>query len=68
MQGIDIITEQYCKECPEFFSKFFSGGLAKSPKIIMDEGPHYRMLVDITYLDKKFCGNKTSYKYCNHKD
>ena len=47
MQGIDIITEQYCKECPEFFSKFFSGGLAKSPKIIMDEGPHYIMLVDI---------------------
>ena len=25
--------------------------LIASPKIIHDEGPHYRLLVDITYLD-----------------
>ena len=48
MQGIDIITEQYCEELPESYSKFFSRELAKSPKIIMDEVPHYRMFVDIT--------------------
>ena len=32
-------------------------------KMIYDEGPHYRLLVDITYLDVKYYTNKTSYKY-----
>ena len=35
----------------------------KNPKIILDEGPHYRMLVDITYLDESYFNNKTKYKY-----
>ena len=52
--GIEIITEEFCKQCPICFSKYFSKKLIKYPKIILDEGPHYRLLVDITYLDKKF--------------
>ena len=31
--------------------------------MIYDEGPHYRLLVDITYLDSKYYSDKTSYKY-----
>ena len=37
--------------------------MIKNPKIILDEGPHYRMLVDITYLDECYFNNKTKYKY-----
>ena len=60
MQGIVIITEQYRKECNEYFSKSFSITINKSPEIIIEEGPRYRMLVDITYLNKKFYGIKLS--------
>ena len=52
-----------CKECPECYTKFFSKKLYKSPKIISDEGPHYRLLIDITYLDKNYYNIKTKYKY-----
>ena len=31
--------------------------------MIHDEGPHYRLLIDITYLDAKYYSKKTSYKY-----
>ena len=61
--GIEIITEEFCKQCPICFSKYFSKKLIKQPKIILDEGPHYRLLVDITYLDKNFSLGKTKYKY-----
>ena len=54
MQGLDIITNQFCIDCPECHSKFFSKNIVKSPAIIIDEGPHYRMLFDITYLEKDF--------------
>ena len=50
-------------KCPECFAKFFSKKLKNSPKIILDEGPHYRLLIDITYLDKKYYEGKTKYKY-----
>ena len=63
LDGIELITEEFSKQCPECYAKFFSKKLNKSPKIIVDEGPHYRMLIDITYLDKKLFKNKTDYKY-----
>ena len=37
--------------------------LLKKPKVIKDEGPHYRLLVDFTYLDQKYYHGKTKYKY-----
>ena len=63
LDGIELITEEYFKECAECHAKFFSKKLIQSPKIIIDEGPYYRMLVDITYLDKNFYKVKTNYKY-----
>ena len=42
MQGLDIIKEQFCKECPECFVKFFSERIIEYPKIIIDELLHYR--------------------------
>ena len=42
---------------------FFSRKIIKSPKIIYEEVPHYRLLIDITYLDTKFYSKKTDYKY-----
>ena len=63
LDGIELITEEFSKQCAECYTKFFSKKLVKSPKIIVDEGPHYRMLVDITYLDKKLFKDKTDYKY-----
>ena len=35
----------------------------KITKIIKDEGPHYRLLIDFTYLDQKYYNGKTKYKY-----
>ena len=35
----------------------------KSNKIILDEGPNFLMLVDITYLDNNFYKGKTKFKY-----
>lgn len=63
LNGIEIITEEYSKQCAECYSKFFSKKLIKSPKIILDGGPHYRLLVDKTYLDKFYYNGKTKYNY-----
>ena len=54
IDNIEIITREYTSQCPECYKNFYSRKLIKSPKIIYDEGPHYRLLVDITYLDKKY--------------
>ena len=37
--------------------------MIKYPMQIQDEGPHYRLLIDITYLDSKYYSKKTNYKY-----
>ena len=42
---------------PRMLKNFYSRKLIASPKIIYDEGPHYRLLVDIAYLDKKYYSN-----------
>ena len=63
IDNIELITKEYATQCPECYAKFFSRKIIKSPKIIYDEGPHYRLLIDITYLDKKYYSNKTNYKY-----
>ena len=62
MQGLDIIKEQFCKECPECFVKFFSERIIEYPKIIIDELLHYRSQ-QITYLRKDLVSNKSTYKY-----
>ena len=63
IDNIDIVTKEYNKLCPECYSKFYRKHLIKSPKMIYDEGPHYRLLIDITYLDAKYYSKKTSYKF-----
>ena len=57
------MKKKYSKECPEFYSKYYSKEILKQQKIILDEGPHYRLLIDYTYLDKKYYGKNTKYKY-----
>ena len=54
IDNIDIITEKYTKEIPECYSNFHSKQIIKKPKVIKDEGPHYRLLVDFTYLNQKY--------------
>ena len=63
IDNIELITKEYANQCPECYAKFFSRKIIKSPKIIYDEGPHYRLLIDITYLDTKLYSKKTNYKY-----
>ena len=63
LDNIEIITKEYTNQCPECYAKFYSRKLIKLPKIIYDEGPHYRLLIDITYLDTKYYKNVTDYKY-----
>ena len=63
IDSIDTITKEYTNQCPECYAKFYSKKLVKKPKMIYDEGPHYRLLVDITYLDSKYYSDKTNYKY-----
>ena len=63
IDNIEIITKEYTSQCPECYKNFYSRKIITSPKIIYDEGPHYRLLVDITYLDKKYYSNKINYKY-----
>ena len=63
VDNIELVTKEYSTQCPECYAKFFSRKIIKSSKIIFDEGPHYRLLIDITYLDKKFYLDKTNYKY-----
>ena len=63
IDNIEIITKEYTSQCPECYKNFYSRKLITSPKIIFDEGTHYRLLADITYLDKKYYSNKTNYKY-----
>ena len=54
IDGLEIIAKEYTKLCPECYNKIFSKKLLKSPKMIHDEGPHYRLLIDIKYLDAKY--------------
>lgn len=61
--GIEFLAESYSKDCPECYSKYYSKKILKQQKIILDEGPHYRLLIDYTYLDKKYYGKNTKYKY-----
>lgn len=58
LDGIELITEEYTKQCSECFVKFYSKKIMKSNKIILDEGLHFRMLVNITYLDNNFYKGK----------
>ena len=52
IDSIDLITEKFTYECPECNALFYPKQILKNPKIILDEGPLYRMLVDITYLEE----------------
>ena len=63
IDNIEIITKEYTKICPECYSKFYSQKLPRATKIITDEGPHYRLLIDITYLDSNYYSGKTHYEY-----
>ena len=63
IDNIELITKEYTNQCPECYSKYYSRKLIKQPKIIFDEGLHYRLLVDIIYLDKKYYSEKMNYKY-----
>ena len=45
-------------QCPEYYIKFYSKKMLKSPIMIYDEGPYYGLLVDITYLDSKYYSKK----------
>ena len=62
LEGIDVIIDEYCRNCPYCATYYNSIKLVKNPRIILDEGPHYRYLVDITYLDKEII-NKVKYNY-----
>ena len=48
IDNIEIITKEYTSQCPECYKNFYSRKLIKSPKIILDKGPYYRLFVDIT--------------------
>ena len=63
IDNIEVITKEYCSQCPECYTKFYSRKFIKTPIIIHDEGPHYRLLIDITYLDENYYKDKTEYKY-----
>ena len=63
IDGLDILIEYFCKECPECFVLNYGIALPNAAKLILEEGPHYRMLIDITYLEKSFYDKKTKYKY-----
>lgn len=63
IDSIEIITEKYTYECPECNALYYSKKIIKNPKSILDKGPRFRMLVDITYLDESYFNNKTKYKY-----
>ena len=63
IDSIDLIAQEYLKQCPECYAKFYCKKMIKYPMQIQDEGPHYRLLIDITYLDSKYYSKKTNYKY-----
>ena len=63
IDGIDALVDHFCKNCPECFTINYRKELPRSPKIIFEEGPHYRMLIDITYLEKNLLDKKIKYKY-----
>lgn len=48
---MEFITENIFKECPICISKYYSEKINIMSQIITDDGPHYRYLVDITYLE-----------------
>ena len=50
-------------ECPICYAKYFSIKLKNKISIIQDFGPHYRYLMDITYLKNNIYNGKTTYKY-----
>ena len=62
MEGIDLLIDYFCNNCPICCTLYQSLKLTKNPRIITDESPHYRYLCDITFLDKKITG-ETKYNY-----
>ena len=61
--SMEFITENIIKECPICISKYFSEKINIINQIITDDGPHYRYLVDITYLKDEIFINNTKYRY-----
>ena len=50
LDSFDFLIDYIMKRCPICVSKYFSKKIIPNIKIIKDIGPHYRYLMDITYL------------------
>ena len=61
--SIEFCCETIINLCPECIAKFNNKPISINNSIITDLGPHYRYLVDITYLKDKIYKNKTKYLY-----
>ena len=63
LDSYEFIIEKIMNECPICYAKYFSIKLKNKISIIQDYGPHYRYLMDITYLKNDIYNGKTTYKY-----
>ena len=63
IDSLDFLIERYIRQCPVCITKYFSSPVKSPIKIITDEGPHFRYLMDITYLKNDIYKKKTTFKY-----
>ena len=54
MDNLDFLLENIMRECPIYVEIYFYVKLNTSTKLINKIGPHYRYLMDITYLKSEF--------------
>ena len=48
LEGLNVILKEYYLKCPECYNKYYARNIMLSPVLILDEGPNYRVLCDIT--------------------
>ena len=63
LDSFNFLIDYIIKECPICVSKYLKRKIVPNFKIITDIGPHYRYLMDITYLKPEINLKKTTYKY-----
>ena len=50
LEGLEVILKEYYLKCPDCYSKYYARNIMLSPVLILDEGPNFRVLCDITIL------------------
>ena len=50
LEGSEVILKEYYLKCPDSYNKYYARNIMFSPVLILNEGPNFWVLCDITIL------------------